>query len=432
MDDTDIDAIVTDLAGTGVHVGPGAGGWLTDRQLERITTAIDEADLPVNIVLVRPPDDAGIHPGDDLLVRVHDAGGPQGLYLGANSADPVRDGEAYGLLTRDGLQVDPALQQWGEVDGSSDLTFQVDLALSYANGPGDPFPLGEGLVRVVEALADGSFAALAEAGSEGLDLRTSQDGSDPGTDTGTDTGIDSGTAVGAEPATPEDGSTALGVGLVLGVLLLLVALGAAAAVAVRRRHRTARDGTTYALPDSLLDRVREAGDAELLRRARADVLALGERIDAADMRPGATGAAWAAALDHYEAAGRLLPADDDAAVDPLDATGAVVLADRGRAALESAQRGRAFVPDTPCFLNPLHGRATRDRALEHAGRRVDAPVCHRCRKDLEAGRRPDILDVVVDGRPRHYFETDREPWASTGFGALEPDLVGRLHRGRRR
>ena len=42
------------------------------------------------------------------------------------------------------------------------------------------------------------------------------------------------------------------------------------------------------------------------------------------------------------------------------------------------------------------------------------------------------LDVVVDGRPEHYFETDREPWASTGFGALEPDLVRRLHRGGRR
>ena len=40
----------------------------------------------------------------------------------------------------------------------------------------------------------------------------------------------------------------------------------------------------------------------------------------------------------------------------------------------------------------------------------------------------DILDVVRDGTPVHYFETDAEPWASTGYGALEPDLVERLHR----
>ena len=59
-------------------------------------------------------------------------------------------------------------------------------------------------------------------------------------------------------------------------------------------------------------------------------------------------------------------------------------------------------------------------------------MCATCRKDLAAGRRPDILDVVRDGVPVHYFATDAEPWASTGYGALEPDLLTALrgHRSR--
>lgn len=236
----------------------------------------------------------------------------------------------------------------------------------------------------------------------------------------------------------DDGSTsdALVGFVVIAVAVAAVGLGIRS-LGRRARARRATEQAArpaFALPDSVLERVREAGDADLARRAQAAVLALGEHIDAADL--GGSGArAWAAALDHYDAARRLLPEDAiglGGDLDPLDAVGAVVLAGRGEEALAAARKGRSFVPTTPCFLNPLHGRATRDRTLEHDGRRVDAPVCAACRRDLKAGRRPDILDVVVDGRPEHYFETDREPWASTGFGALEPDLVRRLHRGGRR
>lgn len=44
----------------------------------------------------------------------------------------------------------------------------------------------------------------------------------------------------------------------------------------------------------------------------------------------------------------------------------------------------------------------------------------------EEGPGPDILDVARRGKPVHYFETDSEPWASTGYGSLEGDLIKKL------
>jgi hypothetical protein len=66
--------------------------------------------------------------------------------------------------------------------------------------------------------------------------------------------------------------------------------------------------------------------------------------------------------------------------------------------------------------------------VEVGGERVRAPLCRRCVADLGKGRRPDILDVLRRGEPVHYFDTDARPWAATGYGALQPDLVRELHR----
>ena len=80
------------------------------------------------------------------------------------------------------------------------------------------------------------------------------------------------------------------------------------------------------------------------------------------------------------------------------------------------------------YSGSLHAeRAGTQNALQLSGR-VSGGGTGRGAGRCGAGRRPDVLDVVVRGTPHHYFETDREPWASTGFGALEPDLVTRLHR----
>ncbi|WP_181313215.1 hypothetical protein [Nocardioides campestrisoli] len=418
MADPDLDAVVADLREAGVHLGPGTQTWIDPEQLAAITATAREADVPLYLVLVEPPEQGGgIHHGDDLLVRVHDAGGPDGLYVGVNNVWRHLDDSATGyprLPNGSGLNL--AVRQWGEVDGSTDLTDDVELVLTAGNvqpdGVGTPYELGDGLLRVVESLAAGDFRETVTDAREGRTVAL-----DRSREERSSTSADG-------RATPGDDGTGAAelVTLALLAVVLLVA-GRRLLAAVRGRRTAPR---TFALPDSVLERVRAAGDAELVRRARKDVLALGEAIDAAELR-GSDSAAWAAALDHYEVAGRVLPADAAAGeVDPLDAVGAIVLAARGQEALAAAKRGKAFAPTTPCFLNPLHGRARGDRTLEHEGRTVKAPVCQACRRDLGAGRRPDILDVVVRGRPEHYFETDREPWASTGFGALEPDLVRRL------
>ncbi|WP_181312618.1 hypothetical protein [Nocardioides campestrisoli] len=409
MSETAIDEVVADLLETGAHVDPAADGWIPPEQLASITATAREAEIPVHVVLV-PPEGGGIRAGDDLLVRVHDAGAPDGLYVGVNNVyeAAARESDSGYATLPDGSTLSLAVQQWGEVAGRSEITGEVETLLAWSEAPA---ALGDGLQRVVEGLADDSFEAEVEAARQArddhLDARAAERAGE-------------GTSLESWIPFADDET---GVGDYLGVLLL----GAALLVAVSRFRRRQPAPRTFVLPESVLDRVRAAGDAELVRRARRDVLALGEAIDGLEMS-GSGSPAWAAALDHYEAAGRVLPADlpDDAA-DPLDAAGAVVLATRGLEALAAAERGAEFTPSTPCFLNPLHGEAAVDRTLEHDGRTVEAPVCTTCRRDLEAGRRPDVLDVVVRGTPRHYFETDREPWASTGFGALEPDLVRRLH-----
>ncbi|WP_447645648.1 hypothetical protein [Nocardioides zeae] len=203
--------------------------------------------------------------------------------------------------------------------------------------------------------------------------------------------------------------------MVAAVVVVAVVLVAAS----RRRPRPRR---AFTLPDSVLSRVREAEADELRRRARSAVVVLGERIDGASLGARDDAETWQSALDHYEAAGRLVP-DDGSEPDVLDVVGAIVLADRGEQALAATRRRKGLVFTTPCFLNPLHGTGRRQDTVTHGRFRVDAPVCDRCHADLKAGRRPDILDVVEDGRAEHYFETSREPWASTGYGALQPDLL---------
>lgn len=418
MAERDVEGIVADLRESGIHIGPGAETWLTDQELQTLQESLGPDGLPVNLVLTVPPE-RGVSGGDDLMAWVHDGGGPDGLYVGVNN---LWEGDAAGedrhpfLPSEAGSydQVHVALQQWGAVAGDGDLTDEVDLILSYGDG-GQPFGFGEGLITVVEALEDGTFAQLHSEARQALTQRLDEDRSESGTST-------------APAPLPGDEDGGLGAGGAVVAVVVVVALG----WAIRRRigSREKRAGAIV-LPRSMLEKVREAGDLDLVRRARADVLALGEAIGSSS-QPKASGPVWDAALDHYEAASRLLPdhgSERDA--DPLDTVGAVVLAARGQEALAAARAGRAFKPAKRCFLNPLHGTADRTRTLKQGRHRLRVPVCTGCRNDLDAQRDPDVLDILVRGKPEHYFETDREPWASTGYGAIDPDLLGRLRTSRR-
>lgn len=387
------------LDATGVYVAPALGVQVGAEQLARVEAAVARSPEPV-FVVVYPfsYDDAfGGNPGD-LLSRLHDASGRDGLYV-ANEA--VLPGSEVGLEAR----------AWDAGVGTSADPY----AVAAVGRESDPDDLGAQLVTVTEAVADGTLTEQYDALPGVVASRG---------DSGTGTG-----------ASGDDGGSATPYVVSGGVLLALVL----AVVLSRRRPKPRPQAQPraqvplFTLPTSVLERAREAHDLQLTRRAHREVLSLGESIDAAEISAGDPPQAWQSALDHYEAARRILgdPADagEGDGVDVLDVVGAIVMADRGRTALAAALRGDGFEPVVTCFLDPLHGPGTSEGSIQRDGDQVRVPLCVRCRAALKAGRRPDILDVVREGRAVHYFETDAEPWASTGYGALSPDLVERLQRG---
>ncbi|MCD4535190.1 hypothetical protein LRP67_13940 [Nocardioides sp. cx-169] len=381
------------LDATGVYVSPAMHRLVDEADVARIEAAVARSPEPLYVV-VHPfdYDDAFNGNPGDLLSRLHDASGDPGLYVA--NAHIYRGQESFRIDAR----------AWGDPAGGGSDTYTLS-AIAESAGPDD---LGAQLVTVAEAVADGTVDEQYRALVEAEEQRDS-----PGP---------SGSGSGAS-----EGGGAAPVLTVVGVLVVIVVLY----VALKRAASHARSSRPreFALPASVLDRVREAHDQQLTRRAHREVLALGERIDAAELDADRAPHSWQATLDHYDAARRVL-GEEGAETDVLDVVGALVLAQRGDEALNAALAGAPFTPTTPCFLDPLHGAATTEGAIELGGDRVEVPLCKACRDDLRKKRRPDILDVVRDGKPVHYFETDDEPWASTGYGALSPDLVERLHRRR--
>ncbi|MCD4525893.1 hypothetical protein [Nocardioides sp. cx-173] len=382
------------LDATGVYVSPAMHRLVDEADVARIEAAVARSPEPLYVV-VHPfdYDDAFNGNPGDLLSRLHDASGDPGLYVA--NAQIYRGQESFRIDAR----------AWGDSAGGRSDTYTLSTVAESA-GPDD---LGAQLVTAAEAVADGTvdeqYRTLVEAEEE------------------RDSPAPSGSGSGAS----DDGGGVAPVLTVVGVLVLVVVLY----VAIKRAAQRPRSSRPreFALPASVLDRVREAHDQQLTRRAHREVLALGERIDAAELDADRAPGSWQAALDHYDAARRVL-GEEGTETDVLDVVGALVLAERGDEALSAALAGRPFTPTTPCFLDPLHGAATTAGAIELVGDRVEVPLCKACREDLRKNRRPDILDVVRGGKPVHYFETDDEPWASTGYGALAPDLVERLHRRR--
>ncbi|MEU1318102.1 hypothetical protein [Streptomyces tibetensis] len=161
---------------------------------------------------------------------------------------------------------------------------------------------------------------------------------------------------------------------------------------------------------------RAADEAQVRRRAEAEVLALGEAARAADV---ATTPGLQQALDAYAAAGRVL---DEARGLP-DLAGALALAQEGQGALTGS-------PGLPlCFFNPLHGRSALRTGWRPLGRRdrLDVAVCDTCADALRDHRAPEVLtDTDQDGRTVPYFEVPagRSPWAATGYGSLATPSAG--------
>lgn len=219
------------------------------------------------------------------------------------------------------------------------------------------------------------------------------------------------------------------------VLVALGAVGAASVLTARKLTdmteavRAANPRRpSYTPPPSVLTNVLSAQEDRFETRASAGALALGKAIAVAHLDPSVPAAqsAWQAALDHYEMAQRILDRDHSSA----DAVGVILLVERGEQALKAARRGRGWAPPRTCFFNPFHPLASK-RVMVAAGRKaMPVPTCPACAKSVSRGRQPrGILDLTADNTLRHWFTLDLGIWGSIGFGALDPDLLGRLHLG---
>lgn len=219
-----------------------------------------------------------------------------------------------------------------------------------------------------------------------------------------------------------------GSGALWGIGAALV-LGAVVVGVIRWRRRRLPPGFT--LPRTVLHTVRAAEDRRLRTDAEAEVLALGEALGSGQpVRTPPTLDSWQRALDHYAAARSILLQE----ATPADVVGALVLARRGEDARGHAQGGGGAVwqPPTPCWFNPLHEGSTSVVKWRDGAREVDVPACPACEGDLAAGREPgDVLDFIEDDKTVHYYRLDLGAWTTTGYGALDADLLGALRASRR-
>ncbi len=377
--------IERELGRDGVWVSPGLRKEVPPGLEAHLEAAVAEATTPTYVTLVELDSRDPLTSGDseELAGVIRDDTGRTGIYVGM--------APTYGDEPEFRLQ----LQSFPE-----DVGLYRAAAVAALEHPDD---LGQQTLRVLDLLESGDAERLYEELDP--DDVASLNGSTSGEE-----GLDAGAVT----------------GLVAGALLVLA--GVALAVRRLRRRPVAPPTPTsagFTLPRAVLSTVRAAEDRRNEVRANTEVLALGEAIDEAELDPRHSQAlpAWQAALDHYDVARRIL----DRRHSPADVVGAIVLAERGRAALDAAVRGRGWSPSSGCYFNPLHHGPAAPVRWRDGQTTVRVPACAACARALAADQEPpDVLDFVVEGRPAHYFRLDLGPWSSTGYGSLDPDLLGRL------
>lgn len=389
IDEPTLQRIEQALQKTGIYVAPDLTKDVTADDVAAFTAARTGAEAPIYAVVTAIDyDDPTFHGNDEaLLATIHDDLGLQGTVLAVTPG------------------YDEHWQMTGVEFPGGSSTFEVDRVAQEGH-PTDPGAMLLDAVQLITSdTAHERYQELQQHEDRVLEAKYGGDGH---------SGV-----------------------ITAGVLGAVVVLAAVFALGVRAARRVAVAQTSarttdrpFTLPPAVLSTVREAEDQRHAQRASADVLALGEAIDAAELRKRlspAAAAAWQAALDHYDVARRIL----DRRHSPADVIGALVLAGRGRAALGSALRGKAWSPSPTCYFDPLHNGATQSVQWRDGERSVTVPACPACARAVAAGETPDALDFVAHGRPRHYFTLDLGVWSRTGYGALDPDLVGALLRDHR-
>lgn len=282
------------------------------------------------------------------------------------------------------------------MDGSND-------SLDGFEWPGDAHQ-AQYAVWAVGFLDETKNAGLADRVAKAVDLIAAGDGKQVYDRATADLGGSAPTA-GPAKASASGGSSALP--LVVGIVAAVIVLAAGGLLLVRRRRGRPR----FTFPAAVFAAGQAADEAGLRRRAQAEVIALGEAVEAADATPGLS-----RALDAYTAAGKVL----DGARGIPDLAGVLVLVAQGRDALDGHPEALPL-----CFFDPLHGRAVRRATWRALGSRdsLDVAVCRDCAQALRARRAPEVLtDRTSDGRRIPYFErpADRSVWAATGYGSLTP------------
>jgi len=199
-------------------------------------------------------------------------------------------------------------------------------------------------------------------------------------------------------------------------LIAVPALATAAALVLLVRRRSRR-GASFTYPQTVFAAARAADEAEVRRRAEAEVLALGEAVRSTDTSD-SPDSGLQRALDAYAAAGTVL----DTSRGLPDLAGVLALTAEGRDALDAVP-----APLPLCFFNPLHGRAADRLDWRALGRRDSLRVaaCPRCAEAVRLRRAPEVLtDTAEDGRRVPYFEVSNSFWATTGYGSLLADGNG--------
>ncbi len=366
----DAAAIAADLADDGVHVDASLADQFSAEQLSELVTLVDDAEQPV-FVLAVPLDYTSDVSANQLVGQVYQVSPADGVYfVSRRSGDDWRvQSTSYNMATSN-----------------------EDALATYVAGDRLPSNLALQVAETVRVFTSGT---VEQQYAEQFPDRQESVTGDGGT----------GQVLGMDPP------AAIGTG---------VALVAVVAVVVLLRRRRPRGDV--ALKRRALRRISSAQTQEWRRRAETETAALGDRIRDLEIERGDDGSTWAAALDHYQAATAILDRSNAAA----DSIGALVLARRGDDALTHAADGRSWTPAVACFFNPLHGPATtKAKWRTEAGNR-DVPCCEACRRDIGKRREPEILDLPTGDTVVHYMDSGAEPWASTGFGALAPDLLDRL------
>lgn len=387
IDDATLAEIEAEMQGDGVWVDPGFArehqvSAADEARLEQLVADADHADLRMLLVEVERDDDRFHGSFSNLAAWVHDSVGGDATYVGWE-----RYGDPQLTLLSHGDQPDPAfVARMAEREHPDDLVEAVVEAEELLER-GNAHQLWEALPR------EERYPWIAE---EPFLLRWFGD------------------------LTPGQ--------WFLVVLVAVVLVTGVAAWWRGRRHRARVD---FTLPTAVLRSVRRAEDRQVRERAEREVLALGEALGAGDPDPGALDL-WQQALDHYDVARAVL----ERAGTPADVVGGLVLARRGDSARRAALSGASAAgwrPPAPCFFNPLHTGPVRTVTWRDEQRSAQVPACTACATAVEEGREPDdVLDFIADGSTVHYFRLDIGAWSRTGYGALEPDLLGALRAGRGR